>query len=268
MTLFRLLISALLLVLSGCAPRAFNFGWQVRELALAPVSAITLVSPSEKVMGTVSKLTLQKFLLAHFRVSKAAGIQAELLLVDGTAPNAFAGSPNGRPTIAVNLAMLELLQEDVNEFASLLGHEAAHIAKAHEAAGQTRSNTLQAIGSAVGMGLGAAGVQAGGLISGVAVDLIDTGYSREDEREADALGVEYARTAGYDPNGAVRLQEKLIKASSGPLIPFLSSHPSGLERINRLKSLIAAKNLPSALEAGNSNGPEGSKENHTTPPQE
>ena len=248
------LIPVLFLVLSGCASRSHNFEWRVRELALAPASAITLVTPSQRVMGAVSKLAIQKLLLAHFRVSKAAGIQAELLIVDGSDPNAFAGSPAGRPTIALNLAMLELLQEDLDALASLLGHEAAHIAKGHGATGQTRSNTLQAIGSAVGMGLGAAGVPAGGVISGIAVDLIDTAYSREDEREADALGVEYAITAGYDPNGAVRLQDKLLQASRGPLIPFLSSHPTGRERIENLKALVATQKSPLLGETGGATG--------------
>ncbi|MGH7847098.1 MAG: M48 family metalloprotease [Candidatus Binatia bacterium] len=256
-------LAGCLLLLSACTPKSYNFGWRVRELALARAPAITLVSPSGKVIGTVSKLTMQKLLLANFRVTKAAGVQAELFIVDGTDPNAFAGSPDGRVTIAVNLAMLELLQEDVDEFASLFGHKAAHIAKGHGATGQTRSTTLQAIGSAVGMGLGAAGVRGGGLITGFAVDLIDTAYSRENEREADALGVQYAITAGYDPDGAVRLQEKLLKFSVAPLIPFLSSHPSGQERTNRLKALIAAKKLPPAIEAGKSTGVEKREEGQT-----
>jgi predicted Zn-dependent protease len=154
--------------------------------------------------------------------------------------------------------MLELLQEDVDKLASLLGHEAAHIAKGHGATARTRSNTLQAIGSAVGMGLGAAGIPAGGVITGFAVDLIDTAYSRDDEREADAIGVEYAISAGYDPYGAVSLQEKMLQLSGGPLIPFLSSHPSGRERIENLKALVAAKKPPPAKEDSLSTGVAGS----------
>jgi predicted Zn-dependent protease len=111
-------------------------------------------------------------------------------------------------------------------------------------------------------------VPRGGLISGVAVDLIDTAYSREDEREADALGVEYAITAGYDPNGAVRLQEKLLKASSGPLIPFLSSHPTGRERIENLKTLIATKKSPPLTETSEATGLEVSADKQTAHPKE
>jgi len=194
---------------------------------------------------------MQKLLLAHFRVTRAAGVQADLLIVEGNDPNAFAGLVNGRPTIGINLALLKLIGDDVDEFASLLGHEAAHLARGHGGSGRTRSSTLQAIGSVVGMGLGAAGVPAGGTIAGLAVELIDTAYSREEEREADALGVGYARSAGYDPYGAIRFQEKLLRVSGGSLLPFLSSHPSGEERIENLKALVEGKKSPPSVEANN-----------------
>ncbi|HWP59705.1 MAG TPA: M48 family metalloprotease [Candidatus Acidoferrales bacterium] len=236
-------VAGLIFFLSACAPRAFNFGWRVRELARAPGPDIALVDPSNKVLATVSTLTMRKFLLAHLRVTRVAGIHAALLLVDGNDPNAFADDPGARPIIAVNLALLELLENDEHEFAALIGHEAAHLARGHGASARTRTSTLNAIGAAVGMGMAAAGVPASGVISGLAVDLVDTAYNREQEREADALGVQYAIKAGYDPAGALRLQEKLLKSGRAP-IPFLSSHPSGEERIKNLKAIIAAAQAP------------------------
>jgi predicted Zn-dependent protease len=67
-------------------------------------------------------------------------------------------------------------------------------------------------------------------------------YKHRILREADAVGVGYAMSAGYDPYGAVRIHEKLLQASGGSLLPFLSSHPSGEERIENLKAIIRAKN--------------------------
>ncbi len=86
-----------------------------------------------------------------------------------------------------------------------------------------------------------AGVPGGGLISGFAADVIDSVYSRDQEREADALGVDYMLANQYDPQGAIRLHELLVKSSSGFRIPFLSSHPSSDERIENLRALIEAK---------------------------
>jgi predicted Zn-dependent protease len=86
-----------------------------------------------------------------------------------------------------------------------------------------------------------AGVPGGGLISGLAVDAIDSAYSRDQEREADTLGVDYMLANQYDPQGAIRLHELLVKSGSGFRIPFLSSHPSSDERIENLRALIDAK---------------------------
>ena len=235
-----LVLSGFLALLPACVASRYKLGWRVRELALAPAPAIDLVGRNQ-VMATVSKLTMQKLLLAHFRITRAAGVQTDLLLVEGSDPDAFSGPVNGRPTVAINLGMLKLIEEDVDEFASLLGHETAHLARNHGEEGRSRSSTLQAIGTVIGIGLGAAGVPAGGTIAGLGVDLIDTAYSRDQEREADALGVGYAAAAGYDPYGAIRLHEKMLKVSGPSLLPFLSSHPSGQERVENLKALIETK---------------------------
>ncbi len=227
--------------LSGCATSQARLAWRVRDLVRVQSPTVRFIDGKQHVLATMPKLTMQRLLLAHLRITRAAGVPAELVIVDGKDPNAFAGLLNGKPTIGINLAMLGLIEDDIDEFACLVGHEAAHIAGGHAETGRTRSNTLQGIGTLVGLGLGAAGVPAAGTIAGLGMDLVETVYSREDEREADAAGVGYAISAGYDPYGAVRIHEKLLKASGGSLLPFLSSHPSGEERIENLKAIIQAK---------------------------
>jgi len=234
------LFLCLLSFVSACAHQQADLAWPVRDIVSVPAARIELMGANEKVFGTVNKVTMQKFLLAHFRISRAAGIQADLLIIAGAEPNAFAAEVNGRPTIAVNLAMLQLIDEDVDQFAFLIGHEAAHLARNHGAQSRTRSGTLRAVSSAVGLGLGAAGVPAGGAIAGLAADLIDTAYNREEETEADAFGVGYVMATGYDPQRAILLHEKLLEVAKGPLIPFLASHPSGQDRIGNIKRVIAA----------------------------
>lgn len=100
------------------------------------------------------------------------------------------------------------------------------------------------IGTLVSVGLGAAGVPASGLITGFGMDLIDASYSRDEEREADAAGIDYTMANNYDPRGAIALFEKMMKNSSSFNLPFLSSHPSGEERIERLRALIELKTAP------------------------
>jgi predicted Zn-dependent protease len=86
-----------------------------------------------------------------------------------------------------------------------------------------------------------AGIPAAGVITGLSADLIEASYSRDNEREADALSIDYTLANGFDPHGAVRLQEKMLKLPVGLKVPFLSTHPSGQERIENLKKLIAAR---------------------------
>lgn len=239
----RLIISGcLLLLLSACAlPSRTMYLWRVREMALAPTQEMDLVGPNREKMATVDKTTMQKLLLAHFRVSRAAGVQAELFIADGKEPNAFATFVQGRAVVGVNLAMLKLIGDDMDEFASLLGHEAGHLAAGHYQSANLRAKTLGGLGTLLGSGLGMAGVPAAGTIVGLTADVIDASFSRDEERQADALGVGYALAAGYDPEGGVRLHEKLLRQPRGISIPFLSSHPSSEERIENMRKLIAEK---------------------------
>jgi Zn-dependent protease with chaperone function len=170
----------LLFLLAGCATRSHLY-WNVRELVLAPEPTIALTAPGERLILNVNKQTIQKVFLSHLRITRAAKVQADLLLVDGEDPNAFAALVNGRRVIAINAAMARLVGDDVDEFAALLGHETAHWAKGHVDAGKTRANSIQAVGTLVGVGLGMAGVPGAGYISGFGAELIEASYSRDDE---------------------------------------------------------------------------------------
>jgi predicted Zn-dependent protease len=240
----RLHFGISLLLLAGCATR-FHSYWNVREMVVSPVPVIELTTGDSKVLLSVEKRTMQKLFLAHVRISRAANVQAELVLVDGGDSNAFAVLINGRRAVAINLGMVKLIGAKDDEFAALLGHETAHWAKGHVDSGRTRSSTIQGLGALVGVGLGAAGVPAAGLISGLGADIIESSFSREDERDADASGIDYMIAAGFDPWAAVRLHEKMLALPGRVRIPFLSTHPSGQERIENLKRLIEAKKLQS-----------------------
>ena len=239
----------LLLLCTGCAATRSHLFWNVRELVLLPAPTIALTGPNNKLILTVDKQTVQKIFLSHLRITRAANVQAELWLVDGDDPNAFAGLVNGRRIMGINAAMMKLIGDDTDEFAALLGHETAHWAKGHVDGGKSRSNTIQALGTLVGVGLGMAGVPGAGYITGFGANLIEASYSRDDERDADALGVDYMLANGFDPAAAVRLHEKMLKLPSGVRIPFLSSHPSGEERIENLKKLIETKKFPPPSES-------------------
>lgn len=242
----KMLVFLLLLALSGCALSRGKLVWRVREMALVQTPMIGLQGRDAAILLTLNTRTVQRLLLAHIRITRAAGVPAELVIVEGDDPNAFAGMMGGRRVIGINTEIVKLLGENIDEYAALLGHEAAHWAKGHVDAGRTRAGTLSMVGTVVELGLGIAGVPGSGAITGLAVDLIDASFTRDEEREADALSIDYMLANGFDPDGAIRLHEKLARISRSSLLPFLSSHPSGRERIENLKTLIETKKTHAA----------------------
>ena len=237
----KFVLAIVCLMLAACAMGQSKLYWRVKDMVLLQGSSLNLANPNEKILITVPTKTMQEMMLVHLRISRTAGMPSEFYIVDGDEPNAFAGIIDGQRVTAISVGMLKLINGDVHEYAALIGHEVAHWAKGHVDAGRTRSHTLNAVGTLVGVGLGAAGVPAGGLISGLGVDLIDSSFDRDQEREADAQSIDYVIANNYDPWAAIRLHEKFLKIDRGLRLSFLSSHPSSEERIKNLRALVQTK---------------------------
>jgi predicted Zn-dependent protease len=158
----------------------------------------------------------------------------EVSLIGSKQLNAFC-MPGGK--IAFYYGILEQLQLNDDEVAMIMGHEAAHALREHarEQMGKTAA-TRGAIelGAAI-FGLGNAGRYAADLGG----KLLTLTFSREDESEADLVGLELAARAGYDPHAGVTLWQKMANASKGAPPQFLSTHPSGPTRIRDIEA-----NLP------------------------
>jgi predicted Zn-dependent protease len=236
----KFLFMILVFLATGCSAQGKLY-WRAKDFVLDRGATVGLRGPNEQIVLTIPTRTMQEMTLAHLRINRAANIQSDLYIVEGDEPNAFATFVNGQRVIGINLGMVKLIGGQVNEYAALIGHEAAHWAKGHVDSGKTRTNTLNALGTLVGVGLSSAGVPAAGLISGLGVDLIDSSYDRDQERQADAQSIDYMLASNYNPWAAITLHEKLFKIDRGVRLPFLSSHPSSEERIENLKALIEAK---------------------------
>ena len=148
--------------------------------------------------------------------------------------NAFC-MPGGK--IAFYTGILEQLQLTDNEVAMVMGHEIAHALREHarEQMGKTMvTRGVIEFGSAI-FGLG----NAGRTVAGMGGQLLTLRFGREDESEADLVGMELAARAGYDPRAGVTLWNKMANASRGAPPQFLSTHPSGPTRIRDIQA-----NLP------------------------
>ena len=148
--------------------------------------------------------------------------------------NAFC-MPGGK--IAFYTGILEQLRLTDDETAMIMGHEMAHALREHARARIAKSqgtSSLLALGSQL-LGLG----QFGDVAASVGTQLLTLRFSRDDETDADLVGLELAARGGYNPQASVSLWEKMAQAGGGAGGPsFLSTHPSGPQRIQELQSNV------------------------------
>lgn len=153
--------------------------------------------------------------------------------------NAWA-MPGGK--MAVYSGIIEKLNLTDDELAAIMGHEIAHALREHgreRASAQMAQSTLLGVGAAI-LGVGQLGVQLSQAVLDVTFNLP---HSRQDEIEADRIGVELAARAGYDPRAAVALWEKMSRLGGGRGPSFLSTHPEPGQRLADLRA-YAQKVMP------------------------
>lgn len=179
--------------------------------------------------------------VTHFR-QDALSWQWEVNVEQNDQVNAYC-MPGGK--IMVYTGLIDKLKATDDELAAVIGHEIAHALREHGRERMSIAYAQQAgllglavlAGSSKSQGAAAAGVQAAALGSSLFFALPN---SREQEREADRIGLELAARAGYNPNAAVSLWQKMSQQSNGAPPEFLSTHPSNQNRINDLKAMIPA----------------------------
>lgn len=139
--------------------------------------------------------------------------------------------PGGK--IAVYSALIEKLNITDDELAAVMGHEIAHALREHARERMSRQ-------AATGVGLAVVeiltGVQVGDLGQTFAQSMFVLPNSRENEQEADRIGVELAARAGYDPRAAVALWTKMAGLGGGQPPQWLSTHPSHETRVRDLQA--------------------------------
>lgn len=156
----------------------------------------------------------------------------EFTVLNNSVPNAWA-LPGGK--IAVNRGLLTELRSE-SELAAVLSHEIVHAAARHSAQAMSRGMLIQ--GGLVAAQVAFSDSDYGSIYLGgaaLAAQLLTQRYSREAELESDRYGMRYMSRAGYDPAGAVSLQETFVRLSEGRQSDWLSglfaSHPPSPERV-------------------------------------
>ena len=221
--------------------------WEVNELLKTKSDVVVLRNQQGAILKRLERKQLRIIRKAMSDIESAAEIKALLTVVKGDRPNASAGRVEGRDTVLINFAMLDMIGNDRDAWAALLGHEIAHLKLNHGRQARKRRIPLMLAELAVRASTDNRRTQ---TAVGLARTAIDTKFSRDHERESDYLGLIWAVEKGYDPRGAVTLQTELSKLSKGLTIPFLQSHPSSKERIQKLSRLanrLASEKKPEPI---------------------
>jgi predicted Zn-dependent protease len=184
-----------------------------------------------RVRNIASKLIPQEI---HFR-SDASKWNWEVNVINEPTLNAWC-MPGGK--IVFYSGIIQKLKLTDDEIAAIMGHEMAHALREHsrERASQQMitEGGLSIAGSLLGLD------ELTHTLSAHALNLaITLPNSREHESEADILGLELSARAGYNPQGAIKVWEKMKKLSADAPPEFLSTHPSHDTRIDELKQNVS-----------------------------
>ncbi|MEC9372424.1 MAG: M48 family metalloprotease [Planctomycetota bacterium] len=163
----------------------------------------------------------------------------EFTLLESDVINAFA-LPGGKVFMTRGLA--ERLENEA-QMAGVLGHEIGHVTAEH--ADKRVGNQLLISGIVIGAAVAAGQSDEDWVSAGVPL-LVGAGgtafalkFGRNEELEADALGMRYMSRAGYNPRGQLGVMQILAGASEGPRGPeFLSTHPYPETRIDRIRKRL------------------------------
>ena len=156
------------------------------------------------------------------------------LLADRKTVNAFA-LPGGQ--IFITEALYSRLKSE-DELAAVLGHEVGHVLARHSAEHIAKQQLTQAlVGAAV---IGSGGGYDTAQLARMVGSMVNMKHGREDELEADSLGLRLTAEAAYDPRAMIEVMRTLEKASGGSRQPeFASTHPNPGNRIERIKEQLA-----------------------------
>lgn len=159
----------------------------------------------------------------------------EFNVVNSSDINAYA-LPGGK--ISITRGLVNKFENE-DQLAFVLGHEVGHVAARHSAAHYTKGVMVSVVAAGVGLALSDSDYsQLGQMAAMLGGAMLLASYSRDQERQADALGLEYITKSGYNPKAAADVQEILLsleKEDPGMVERLFASHPMSAERLQNVK---------------------------------
>jgi predicted Zn-dependent protease len=238
---------SLVLFAAGCETNALTGRNQlvfVDDAQLAQLSLSAWEQTKKETPITTNAAASARVRNVGQKIQKAAGYGGqtwEFATFESKEANAFV-LPGGK--VGVYRGLLDIASTD-DQLGAVLGHETGHVSGRHAAERYSQSMLAETGMSAAGVALNNSNLQYKQALYSVLGLGVQVGvllpYSRLQESEADRIGVDYMHAAGYKPNEAVTLWEKMAKAGGARQPEFLSTHPAPETRIEDIRKYIAAK---------------------------
>jgi predicted Zn-dependent protease len=170
-------------------------------------------------------------------ITRVAEREVKFALISNMSPNAFVRENAGTAELGMHLGMVELIGQMEAEYAYVFAHELAHLSLEHLRHRAEQREESGKVSDLLAMLLGLLGIPIGALAIDSGAGLVSLGFDRDQEREADREGLRLLQAAGYPAEAALRFHRKMIPyESSAP--EFLSTHPSGEERLENLQQMV------------------------------
>jgi predicted Zn-dependent protease len=194
--------------------------------------------------------------LIYSDLARVSGVDATLVWSTDPDINAFATEVGRDRIVVVQEGLLRQFEGDRDAVAATLGHELAHHHADHIGAGRRKQEGVRVLGAILGAVVGAkVGNSSGelaGAVSGAAVgvgaNLLALKFNRNQELEADRLALQWMVAAGYNPQGMLRLQQRLGEiAGQKRRAAILSTHPTSSKRLAAARKRVDALAPPQDL---------------------
>jgi predicted Zn-dependent protease len=246
------LVIAIISIVTYCSSTAYNpITGEDQHVSLTPQQEITLglqsapemaaefggLSQDREAQALVDKVGQQ--LVAKTAAADTPYQFEYNLLADDQTINAFA-LPGG--PIFITVGLMKHLETE-GQLAGVLAHETGHVVARHSAEQIAKAQLTQGLSGAAVIAASDPdnpnSSQRAAAVAAVVGQMINMKYGRDDELEADRLGVRFMAEAGYDPRSMVRVMQILAESSQGERPPeFFSTHPNPEHRIERIQAAI------------------------------
>lgn len=222
--------------------------WPVRAM-LDKVSS-SQIQLRDKSGGTenISRAWVQRVADVSDRLASAYGLPVPRLYIEkGAGLNAYVTQDKDGPLMVMSIDMLKLVGNDDDLMASVIGHELGHLKAEHTTKGRDAQAAISLIGTFAGLLLdldqAKKGVNTQGLgqqVGSIGSGLVNAKYNRDQEREADDLGIKNMAAAGFNPEAPARMWQMMAAQTGGGSGLWMSSHPSHEERYQTLQAMASS----------------------------